>query len=133
MITPHFSASEFACRDGTPYPPGWIETRLRPLCETLEVVRAAVGGPIEILSGYRTEAYNRKIGGARLSQHVQGRAADIRMGRASRIHEVVLDLWREGKLPNLGGLGAYPSFTHLDVRPVGKLVRWSGSRLSNVA
>ena len=102
---------------------------------TLEAIRA-VTGPLRVLSGYRTEAYNRRVGGARASQHVQGRAADIYSATLSpgQIHDRVLELYRAGELPYLGGLGYYgPStkgvgFVHVDVRPGTRLARWDGSR-----
>ena len=101
-----------------------------PLCETLEVLRAALGRPITILSGFRTAAYNRRIGGARASQHVEGRAADIVVKglSATAVHAKLLELHAVGKLPRLGGLGAYHGFTHVDVRPGDRLARWGGSR-----
>lgn len=134
-VTPHFSVAEFGCRDGSPYPPAWIASRLRPLCEALEVLRTALGTSLRISSGFRSAAYNARIGGARHSQHVEGRAADVVADGASaaHVHATALRLYREGKL-TVGGLGSYPSFTHLDVRPTsvrGALARWSGSRRSN--
>lgn len=132
-ITEHFSLEEFACRDGSKYPTKWIQPRLRLLCAQLEIIRAACGGrPIEVTSGYRTPEYNRKIGGARRSQHVEGRAADIKIsGMApAAVHGLILDLYRADKL-QIGGLGAYGSFTHVDTRPGDRLARWSGSRTSS--
>lgn len=132
-ITAHFSVEEFACNDGTPYPSRWVESRLRPLCEALEILRSDLGGkPILIDSGFRTETYNRRIGGARLSQHVQGRAADIRVAKTdpSMVIAAALELYDAGKL-EIGGLGEYPTFTHVDVRPGERLARWGGSRSEN--
>jgi uncharacterized protein YcbK (DUF882 family) len=129
-ITPHFSLSEFTCRDGSPYPAEWIASRLKPLCDALERIREAAGAPVKIVSGFRSESYNRRIRGARLSQHVQGRAADfvIRGMSAAKVHELVLGLYRDGAI-KVGGLGAYVAFTHIDVRPAVRLVRWGGSRV----
>jgi uncharacterized protein YcbK (DUF882 family) len=131
-LTEHFSLEEFRCRDGTPYPAQWIDSRLQPLCAVLEVIRAEFDRPLIVNSGYRTEEYNRRIGGARLSQHVQGRAADIRVGgiNPARVLARVLQLYNDG-LILIGGLGDYPTFTHVDIRPVNRLARWSGSRPEN--
>lgn len=129
-ITEHFVYHEFRCRDGTDYPPVWLRSRLTPLCLQLEIIRTAFDGmKVTILSGYRTPEYNRKIGGAERSQHCEGRAADIDVyGIApSVVHAKCLELYREGKLL-IGGLGDYPTFTHLDVRPGSRLARWSGGR-----
>ena len=133
-VTPHFSVEEFdqPARHGllaTPYPPEWVEGRLRPLCEALEALRERLGGrPVRVLSGYRSGAYNRAVGGARASQHLEGRAADVTVrGRSpEEVLAAALALYAEG-VARIGGLGLYPGFVHLDVRP-GRLVRWGGSR-----
>jgi uncharacterized protein YcbK (DUF882 family) len=141
-VTTHFSSEEFdrpaRVRAGkqfptAAYPAKWIESRLRPLCETLEVIRSALSAPLKIGSGYRDPAYNVAIGGARASQHMEGRAADItvRGWSAANVHATILALYAQGKLPHLGGLGIYPGFVHVDVRPTKKLMRWTGSRDAN--
>jgi uncharacterized protein YcbK (DUF882 family) len=133
-MTPHFQASEFACKDGTPYPKEWEEERLRELCETLEVIREAAGNRgIRIISGYRSPAYNRKIGSTDGSQHPQGRAADIQHPTLTteELHTLILALYKAGKLPHLGGLGLYPTFCHVDTRSGKRLARWNGSRVGS--
>lgn len=137
LITPHFSLEEFfrpaRVRNGrtfapAPYPPDWIDERLRPLCALLEELRRALGGKaILVISGYRDPAYNRAIGGARASQHMQGRAADIVVAgvRPVRVHQVATALHDGGT--RVPGLGLYPGFVHVDVRE-GKVARWTGSR-----
>jgi hypothetical protein len=52
---------------------------LKRLCQVLEEIRALVGKPITITSGYRGEELNNAIGGARYSQHKDGCAADFRI------------------------------------------------------
>lgn len=122
-LTPHFSLSEFACRDGTPVPTRW-HARVRCLAEQLEVLRAELGGkPIKITSGYRPPAYNRSVGGGKRSQHLVARAADIKVRgvTARKVHATVLRLIRDGRMHN-GGVGRYSSFVHYDIRP--KPARW---------
>lgn len=135
-MTKHFSVDEFAqpARLGffhaLPYPKEWIKSRLLPLCEALEVLRHELGGrPVRVISGYRSAIYNRKVGGARFSQHVQGRAADITVDdiRADIVHATALKLYHEGRL-EIRGLGLYPAFVHVDVRPRKTLARWKGVR-----
>ena len=138
LITPHLSLDEFSCHDGTDYPPEWIETRLLPLCQLLEVVREACDNhPITILSGYRTEEHNEALreadgsgtGVAKNSQHIQGKAADIRVeGLApSDVYKAVMALYKAGKIPALGGCGYYSRWNHLDIRQSdGHLARWLG-------
>ena len=61
--------------DNTPTPA--IVANLTRLAALLEQVRALVGGPITISSGYRSPALNKAVGGAANSAHVLGLAADI--------------------------------------------------------
>ena len=71
-------ASQVATRkgiDNTPTPA--IVANLTRLAALLEQVRALVGGPITISSGYRSPALNKAVGGAANSAHVLGLAADI--------------------------------------------------------
>jgi zinc D-Ala-D-Ala carboxypeptidase len=71
-------ASQVATRkgiDNTPAPA--IVANLTRLAALLEQVRALVGAPIAISSGYRSPALNKSVGGAANSAHVLGLAADI--------------------------------------------------------
>lgn len=62
--------------DNTP-PPEAVKN-MQALCEeVLEPIRALVGKPITINSGYRCLALNRLLGSKDSSQHVKGEAADI--------------------------------------------------------
>lgn len=128
----YLTLDEMACKDEarTPYPERFLN-RFRRLEATFNAIREAWGAPLKIVSGYRTEAYNLRIGGAQRSQHVQGRAADIQpMGAdetrtAHDLHELILRLHIKDELPHLGGLGCYLTFVHIDVRPTdGHLARW---------
>lgn len=122
-LTPHFKLSEAACKDGTPVPkvlrPGARNHAFR-----LERLRHSLGDkPVSILSWYRTPAYNRRIGGARYSQHMTARATDHsrewveRMGR-SRVRAAAERIWAKG------GVGTYPAGSmHFDSR--GYKARWS--------
>jgi hypothetical protein len=48
------------------------------LCQNVfEPIRAYVGRPIRINSGFRSAALNRRIGGSRSSQHTLGEAVDL--------------------------------------------------------
>lgn len=60
------------------HPPAALYPNLLRLSEGLERVRAMVGEPIIILSGYRCPALNKAIGGSKHSAHMDGLAADIR-------------------------------------------------------
>lgn len=67
--------------------------------------------PLQILSGYRTPATNRRSSGAQHSFHLLGRAADFRLPGLSAKHlgQVVNHL-------AMGGAGVYPGsdFLHVD-------------------
>ena len=134
-LSKNFSLAEFSqpARHGLPalpYPEEWIETRLRPLCEVLEAIRAELGGrSITILSGFRSKSYNARIDGARASQHCEGRAADITVRGVvpGRVFDCALALHRLG-LAKIGGLACYDGFVHVDVRPGDRLARWEGTR-----
>lgn len=85
-MTEHFTLEELAdsptaARLGIlNHPPAALYPNLLRLSEGLERVRAMVGEPIIILSGYRCPALNKAIGGAKASAHLNGLAADIRVG-----------------------------------------------------
>lgn len=52
--------------------------RARELCENVfEPIRAHLGKPIKVNSGYRSPAVNKRIGGAKTSQHSVGEAIDL--------------------------------------------------------
>ena len=71
-ISDHFTLSEMACKDGSDKVLYSTE-----LMSMLEKLRAYGGFTVHINSGYRSQSYNRKIGGASKSQHTLGTAADI--------------------------------------------------------
>jgi len=145
MKSRFFSIDEFRCHSGEPYPAAWADDRLQALCNVLDTIRDAWEGPITVVCGYRTAAYNAALaeasakrnggvsGVAQNSQHIQGRAADVRpaaptVERVRELHALVRRLFDEGKLPQLGGLGLYPGFVHVDVRAKqnGHLATWGG-------
>ena len=73
----HFSFSEFACKCGGRYsscPRVWVK---RSLVAGLEAYRARVGHAIRVVSGCRCTSHNTAVGGAKSSQHMTGRAADL--------------------------------------------------------
>lgn len=120
----HLSWREMACKDGTPYPIEWRRNRAILLAELFEFIRGIWKLPIIVLSAYRTPDWNRKIGGAKNSQHMEGRALDLRPPNGIDL----LDFYDEIKYraPNtaLRGLGLYPTFVHIDVRPALRISYW---------
>ena len=116
-LSEHFSTSEFA-------DPSTGECHINPfLISALEELRAKVGKPIIVHSGYRSPRHNAEVGGASHSQHLLGKAADISVKDFS-----VLALYAyatQVTLFDLGGVGIYPEdgFIHVDVRP--QRARWA--------
>lgn len=112
-LSAHFSTAEFQCkgRDG-------CKLILPPsrLLLVLEDIRYHTGEtPLRIVSGYRCERHNDKVGGAFASRHLRGDAADLEPGR------VTLEVARAAGATGIGIAG--PWVTHVDVRP-GKLTEW---------
>jgi len=125
----HLTWKELACKDGTPYPINWRSTRAVALAREFEEVRRLCGGkPITILSAYRTPLYNAKIGGARLSQHKNGFALDMRPPAGMPVSVFHMRILQYAKTPEskIRGLGLYSTFVHMDIRPAPRLVRWTG-------
>jgi hypothetical protein len=121
----HLSWDELACHDGTPYPEVWRLDRAPELAKAFERVRDLCGFPLIVDSAFRTVAYNASIGGAKASQHCEGRALDLRP--SILLHGAAEQARGEGFLR---GIGIYPSFVHVDTRP-GQNATWYGSRTSN--
>lgn len=67
----HFRKEEFAC-------PCCGEARVSEgLVLMLEMIRRAVGVPLVLSSGFRCKKHNGEVGGASMSRHLIGCAADI--------------------------------------------------------
>ena len=118
-ITEHCKREDFDCRDGTLYPAEWIESRLVPLCRDLETIRAETGGPLYVLSGYRTSVYNQKVGGRPRSEHKEGLAGDLssRKKTPKELYNIILRLIAEKKIKD-GGLCVYHWGVHYDHGPI---------------
>ena len=124
-LTTNFKLSEFRCRDGSDVPEEFMDN-VRLLTENLQVLRDYIGKPIRVISGYRSKKYNTSINGARRSQHMVAKAADVKISGMPppEIKEIIVQLIKEGKMHS-GGIGLYRTFVHYDVR--GWNARWSGT------
>ena len=105
---PNFSAAEIACR-GT----GAIKINTEAM-DKLQALRDRLGKPLIIRSAYRSPEYNRAVGGAIRSKHMDGTAFDIVMAN----HDPVTF---EAAAREVGflGFGFYPrsGFMHIDLGP----------------
>lgn len=113
-ISPHFKLSEMACKDGSDKVLYSTE-----LMAKLEELRAYGGFTVSINSGYRTPAYNKKIGGASRSQHVLGTAADIVVKKNGAVVSAkrVCCLCQSLGFKGIGYISA--NAIHVDMRAVG--------------
>lgn len=115
-LSGNFKVKEFACKDGSDV------TFIAPdLIDVLQKIRNHFGKAVHINSGYRTPAYNKKVGGATYSQHLYGTAADIRI---NGVEPKDIADYAETLLLSTGGIGRYKNFVHVDVRE--KKSRWNG-------
>jgi uncharacterized protein YcbK (DUF882 family) len=124
-LTAHFSLDEFKCKDGTPVPKKHL-VNAKALAMCLERIREVWDKPITIISGYRTESYNKSCGGSENSQHLTASAADIIVPdvHPSEVSLKIKELIDEGLILQ-GGVGLYPGrFVHYDIR--GIAARWEG-------
>ena len=115
-LSPAFKVREFRCRDGSDAI--MIDQTLVVL---LQAIREHFGKPITITSGYRTAAHNAAVGGAKSSQHLLGRAADIQVQDTDPL---AVAAYAESLMPGWGGVGRYPvkpgrarGWVHVDTRP----------------
>jgi len=121
-LTNNFLISEFNCKDGTEVPLS-LMANVQLLAENLQVLRDCLEAPIHINSAYRHSVYNESIGGSSKSQHLLGKAADIRVESYSsvQVYDTIEMLIKEGSMKD-GGIGLYNNFVHYDVRD--KSARW---------
>lgn len=122
-LAPDFKVRELRCRDGS-------DTVMvdETLTVVLQCIREHFGKAVTVTSGYRTPAHNAKVGGAKSSQHLLGRAADIRVQGVS-VEDVAA--YTESLMPDWGGVGRYPvkagrttGWVHVDTRA--DKARWRG-------
>ena len=115
-LAKNFTLSEFACKDGSS-----VILLDYELIEKLQKLRDAVKKPIRITSGYRSAAYNKRCGGIATSNHLIGKAADIKISGMSP-----LEVAKVADTFGFLGIGVYPTFTHVDTQGSvnGKKIYW---------
>ncbi len=122
MLSKHFSKAELSC------PCCGVCVLTAELLIALEELRSQTG-PLKINSGYRCVKQNTKEGGAKSSEHVAGKAADVSCPKNLTLAQFYA---MADKIPAFknGGIGVYPKgagqntdFLHVDTRA--KRARWA--------
>lgn len=96
----------FACKDGS----GSLNMHYPTALAFESLTKQAKGSAFTINSAYRSESYNAGVGGARFSQHVQGRAIDVSKNGMGDIEKFLELAARNGFV----GFGMYNTFIHID-------------------
>lgn len=122
-LTKNFSLSEFDCNDGTKVPEKYIKNA-QEVANNLQALRDYLNVPVSITgSGYRTPEWNKKVGGAKNSQHLTCSGADINAkGLTPKQLYDTIEKLISLKIMKQGGLGLYKGFVHYDIR--GVKARW---------
>lgn len=114
MKSKYFKRYEFACKCGCGF-----DVVDSELLEVLEGLREHFNNPIIITSGNRCATHNNAIGGENKSQHMLGKAVDIKI---KDIHEDEVVAYLERHYSDMYGIGRYVGRTHIDVRE--QKARW---------
>lgn len=104
---PSFSIKEIACKGD-----GLILIH-SPSLDKLQLFRDMVNCPVILNSAFRSKEYNKQIGGAPKSQHLLGRAFDVRITEKLTREKIHLN----AKLAGFTGFGDYDTFVHIDTGP----------------
>lgn len=111
MLSPNFSKAEFN-QHSQPLPLSAVKVDPLLVKKLEDLRRICMNRPIIITSGYRSKAYNAKVGGVRNSQHLLGKAADIRVnGIDNRM------LANYARAVGFKFVKTYSDHVHVDVRP----------------
>ena len=87
-------------------------------------------GEVVVTSSYRTAAANLAAGGAANSQHLYGKAVDVRPVSKFEFERMMADLVQGGSFyqfcwaRGMRGLGLYRNWVHIDVREGDELATW---------
>ena len=143
-LTPHLSWAECLRGSGCSSPaelPLAIRANIeRMALKMFAPLRERFGAPLIVVSGYRSPAVNKAVGGAKASQHMQGLALDLVPASKDAydfnlLYGIIDGLQKGGAIPK-GGLGEYHTasgawrFVHVDAR--GFLARWTSGRVDRL-
>lgn len=106
-VSKNFKVKEFACKDNSDE----ILIDVDFVKNKLQKIRDYFACPVIINSAYRTQGYNKKVGGASKSYHMQGRAFDI------VVKNIPLnDVCKYAEQIGIKGIIRYNTFVHVDSR-----------------
>lgn len=118
----YFKMEEFRCKDGSVTPEEAKVNIMALVDNVLDQARERYGAGIHVNSGYRTEAYNKKVGGTPGSQHCcKGGSAAADICAVNSDYECMQDL-KEANLKiakaiiqngRFDQLILYPTFVHV--------------------
>jgi zinc D-Ala-D-Ala carboxypeptidase len=118
-VSKRFNSDAFDCHCSNPECKYTFVDTL--LCDCLDLLWE-LAGPFKINSGFRCEAHNAAIGGAKGSYHMKGLAADCQSLKG--YNGSAMAVYADQILPFCnGGIGKYFTWVHVDVRK-GR-ARWS--------
>lgn len=106
-ISKNFKINEFRCKDGSDK----ILIDIGFVIDKLQTIRNHFNVPVTINSAYRTESYNKKVGGAKSSYHMMGQAFDI----VVKGH-TPLEVAQYAQKLGINGIIQYNTFVHVDSR-----------------
>ena len=118
ILSPHYKLSEFLNLGKYPenIPTMQVVVNLTYGCHLLLEPARIIAGPIIINSGFRNADVNRRVGGVRNSQHLQGQAADIRPKDPAQFQRLVAFLKTHAQTDQLL---TGPGWLHISWRPLG--------------
>lgn len=114
-LSKNFKVREFRCNDGSDTI--FISDEL---VSVMQDIRDHFGRAVYITSAYRTDFYNKKVGGSAYSYHKYGMACDFII---SGIKPGAVQKYLSEKYPNKYGIGSDDGYTHIDVRK--DCARWT--------
>jgi len=115
LVSTHFTAAELGA--DKPSASSAIVANLSKLASYLEALRAVLGVPLRVTSGYRSPDENAEVGGVASSDHVVGLAADVvplGVEQYAAYQQIEAAVGR-GTLPAWDQLIFYPVQGHLHV------------------
>ena len=123
-ITPNFKVREFRSKCGS----DTVIIDVDFIKNKLQKIREHFNRAVTVISAYRTEAHNAKVGGARSSLHLTGEAFDIKI-----IGVPLIEIAKYAEKIGIKGIIIYNNFIHLDSRTVKYFARNNNGKISTVS